>query len=271
MTKPTIVFIHGLFQNPESWREWMVHFQARGYTCVAPAYPFHEGAPAELRAHPDRALRKLRLGQVVESIAKYIDSLPGAATGEKPVLIGHSMGGLVTQLLVARGIARAAVVIDTAPPAGVMSFRKSFLRANLATVNPLRGNSICLPSVDWFQYAFCNTMSRADTQRAYDEFVVPESRNIPRSSTGVEGRVDFTKPHAPLLFIAGEQDHIIPPSLNWKNYRRYARFDRVGSETGGVTTSVTDFKQFPGRTHYICGQQGWEEVAEFVREWVEKH
>ncbi|MGZ3884989.1 MAG: alpha/beta hydrolase, partial [Bacteroidia bacterium] len=102
-----------------------------------------------------------------------------------------------------------------------------------------------------------NTMSMEDTQKALNAFVVPESRNVARSSSGNEGRIDFKKPHAPLLFIAGEKDHIIPASLNKKNFEAY-------SDAG----SKKEFKEFSGRSHFICSQPGWEEVASFVQNWL---
>ena len=102
-------------------------------------------------------------------------------------------------------------------------------------------------------------MTLEETKIEYDKFVVPESRNVPRSSTGKDGSIDFRKPHVPLLMIAGEKDHIIPSSLNLKNFNAYK--DK---------NSITDFKEFPGRTHYICGQKGWEEVAEYIRVWIDK-
>ncbi|HTL82533.1 MAG TPA: alpha/beta hydrolase [Bacteroidia bacterium] len=250
-----IVFIHGLFQNPASWQKWKKHFGANGFTCHTPAYPFHDGDPATLRKEQDPHLGKLTFGGVTAHLAKFIDTLP-----EKPILVGHSMGGLAVQKLIALEKGVMGVCIDTAPPKGIFSFKWSFLRANLPTVNPLKGNSICLPDVKWFQYAFCNTMSLAETQKEYDAFVVPESRNIPRSSTKKDGKIDFSKPHAPLLFIAGEKDHIIPSSLNRKNFDAYKD-----------TTSRKEFKEFPGRTHYICGQKNWEEVAEYISEWITRN
>jgi len=252
ITGNTIVFIHGLFMNPKSWEPWIKFFEAKGYKCHAPAYPFHEGEPFSLRnnIHPD--LGKVDFGQVVNALSSFIDKL-----SERPVLIGHSMGGLAVQKLIAMNKGVAGICIDSAPPKGVFSFKWSFLKANLATINPLKGNSACLPSVKWFQYAFCNTMTLAQTEAEFDKYVVPESRNIPRSSTGNDGKIDFNKTHNPLLIIAGEKDHIIPASLNRKNYKVYKN-----------KNSRIDFKEFPGRTHYICLQQGWEEVAGYVSTWV---
>jgi len=253
-TSNTIVFIHGLFQNPASWENWATYFKARGYKCHAPAYPYHEGKPGTLRKNIHPELGKLTFGQVIVGLAKFIDRLP-----EKPILIGHSMGGLAVQKLLEMGKGMAAVAVDSAPPKGVFSFKWSFIKANLPTINPFKGDSPCLPSVEWFHYAFCNTMTIEETRKEYDSFVVPESRNIPRSSTGNDGKISLSRPHKPLLFIAGEKDNIIPSSLNMKNYKAYT--DK---------NSVKDYKEFPGRTHYICGQKGWEEVADYIVGWVKK-
>lgn len=248
----TIVFLHGLFMNPLSWEPWIRHFEAKGYTCHAPAYPFHAGDPAALRANPPAGLRKLRFDEVLDSLTAFIQTLP-----EKPILIGHSMGGLAVQVLLERGLGVAGVSIDPAPPKGIFTFKWSFLKANLATINPFKGNSIFLPSVKWFHYAFCNTMTMAETQAEYDRFVVPEARNIPRSSTGKAGKVDFKAQRPPLLIIAGEMDNIVPASLNEKNFKAFHK-----------SPSQTDFKVFAGRGHYICGQKGWEEVADYAADWV---
>ncbi len=248
-----IVLVHGMFQNPESWKKWAAYFDQHGYRCHSPAYPYHAGNPEELCRIIDPALGKLTFGRVVESLATFIDQLPA-----KPVLIGHSMGGLAVQKLIEMGKGTAGVCIDSAPPLGVFSFKWSFARANLPTLNPLRGNSVDLPSVKWFHYAFCNTMSMEETQREYDLYVVPESRNVPRSTLGLAAKIDFKKPHPPLLFIAGEKDHIIPASLNRANFKRYR-------DAG----SKTDFKVFPHRTHYICGMEGWEEVGAYIAGWLE--
>ncbi|HTB07520.1 MAG TPA: alpha/beta hydrolase [Bacteroidia bacterium] len=253
VSSKTIVFIHGLFMNPRSWESWKKYFEALGYSCHAPAFPYHEGEPANLRKNVNPKLGTLTFNQVIDSLAAYIDKLP-----EKPILIGHSIGGLAVQKLLGMDKGIAGIAIDPAPPKGIFSFKWSFLRANLPTISPLKGNTVCLPSVKWFHYAFCNTMTMAETENEYNKFVVPESRNIPRSTTGKEGEIDFKKAHAPLLIIAGEKDHIIPASLNKKNYKAYK--DK---------NSVTNFKEFHGRTHYICGQQGWEEVAGYINNWID--
>jgi pimeloyl-ACP methyl ester carboxylesterase len=247
-----VVFIHGMFMNPASWDGWVRFFGERGYACHAPAWPFHQGQPAALRQRPDPALGRLTLGQVVEAMAEVVRRLPAP-----PLLVGHSMGGLVVQKLVNAGLGRRGVCIDSAPPQGIFSFEWSLLRSNLPTINPLAGHRACHMTVERFHYTFCNTMTLDETRRAFEALVVPESRDVARSSTGADGQVDFRRPHAPLLFVAGERDHIIPASLNRKNLAAY-------SDAG----SRRDYREFPGRGHFICAQPGWEEVADFAEGWL---
>jgi pimeloyl-ACP methyl ester carboxylesterase len=248
-----VVFVHGMFMNPRSWDAWTAFFTSRGHRCHAPAWPFHDGEPAALREAIPAGLCALTLGEVIASVVKTVEALP-----EKPVVVGHSMGGLVAQRLVAQGLVRAAVCIDAAPPRGVFALSWSFLRSNLPVANPFAGDAPFVMSPEHFQYTFCNTMTLDAARAVHAKYVVPESRNVARSSSGPDGAVDFAKPHAPLLFIAGERDHIIPAALNRKNHAAYR-------DAG----SRRDFREFPGRTHYLCGQDGWEEVATFAADWIE--
>ena len=252
ITSKSIVFIHGLFMNPKSWEHWVAFFEAKGYKCYTPAYAYHEGDPTELRNNIDPNLSQLTFGQVINSLCTFIDNLP-----EKPILIGHSMGGLAVQKLIGLDKGVAGICIDSAPPKGLISFKRSFLKANLPVINPLKGNSVFIPTAKWFHHAFCNTYSSQESQIEYDKYVVPESRNIPRSTTKDDGKIDFQKPHNPLLIIAGEKDNIVTTALNKKNYEAYT--DKK---------SITDLKEFAGRTHYICGQQNWEEVATYITVWI---
>jgi pimeloyl-ACP methyl ester carboxylesterase len=251
-TSKTIVFIHGLFMNPKSWQPWMQYFMDLNYQCYAPAYPYHEGEPEQLRRLVDKDLGTLTLSTVVDEFVQFIDQLP-----EKPILVGHSMGGLIVQKLIAMDKAVAGVCIHSAPPNGMISKQWSFLKANLPVINPFKGDTVFYPTVDWFHYAFCNTMSKAQTHQVFDSLVVPESRNIPRSSTKAEGKIDFSLPHAPLLFIAGEKDHIVPAALNKKNFSAYQD-----------PNSKTNFKLFPNRSHFVCGQENWQELADFIHNWI---
>ncbi len=248
----TIVFVHGLFMNPESWEPWIKHFEAKGYQCYAPSFPFHQGKPSDLRTDINPSLAKVTISDVVKSLAHFIDSL-----SKKPIIIGHSVGGFLTQKLIELDKGVAGICIDSAPPAGVLTFKWSFWKANLPVINPFKGNSVFVPTVKWYQYAFCNTMTMEETQLVYDQFVVPESRNIPRSMlTDAYGKINFKKPHHPLLFIAGEKDNIIPSSLNRTNFDAYKD-----------QNSIKAFKEFADRTHYICGQKNWEEIADYIDHW----
>ncbi len=252
-TPKTLVFIHGLHENARSWSAWEAYFEQRGYVCHAPNYPYHDSLPADLRANPDRRLSTIRLNDVVAHYAAFLDAL----ADKQPVLVGHSMGGLVVQKLIQARKGAAGVCLASASPKGVVSFAWSYLKANLVTVNPLRGDSLYLGSKAWFHYAIANTLSRAQSDAMYEEAVVPESRNIPRSSQDADGRIDFRQSHNPLLFVSAEHDHIIPLSLNVKNFKAYRD-----------PNSRRDFKEFKGHSHSLCVQPGWEEIAEFVRGWV---
>ena len=250
----TIVFVHGLFMNPTSWEPWITFFEAKGYQCFAPSFPFHSGKPSDLREKIDPALTKLTISDVVKMYVRFIEDL-----SEKPIVIGHSMGGFICQKLIEFDKALAGICIDSAAPAGINTFKWSFWKANFPVINPLKGNSAFVPSVEWFQYAFCNTMTREETMEEYQKFVVPEARSIPRSiPTDPYGKIDLKKAHNPLLFIAGEKDNIIPAALNKKNFNAYKD-----------QNSIKHFKEFAGRSHYICGQKNWEEVANYICIWID--
>jgi alpha-beta hydrolase superfamily lysophospholipase len=166
------------------------------------------------------------------------------------------MGGLVVRLLLQRDLAAAGVAIDSAPPLGVFTTKWSFLKSNWPHITPfVSQNSPIEMTFERFQYTFVNSFPLAEQRAAYKRYVVPESRRIPRNS--LTARVDFKKSHPPLLLIAGSADNIIPASLIKSNYTKYKR-----------SSSITDFKEFAGRTHFIIGQKNWEEVAEYILEWL---
>jgi pimeloyl-ACP methyl ester carboxylesterase len=254
MATQTVVFIHGMFMTPLCWEHWITRFQAQGYTCTAPAWPGRDASIEALQArHPDPELGQLTLEAVVEHCANHIKTL-----GTKPVLIGHSMGGLVVQLLLQRDLAVAGVAIDSAPPAGVFSVEWSFLKSNWPMISPFVSKyQPRRMSLADFQYAFVNTLPLVEQQAAYDRYVIPESRLVPQQSLTSVGQIDFQKPHPPLLMIAGAEDHIIPASLNRTNYAKYQ-----------ASSSVTDYKEFEGRVHFIIGQKNWEEVADYSLAWL---
>lgn len=161
-----LLFIHGMFMNPASWEAWVEFFGQRGYRCHTLAWPGHEGEPRALRASPPEVLKTLRLRDVVQHHRAFLDRL-----GEKPVIIGHSVGGLVTQILASEGRAQAAVALDPAPPQGIRAVSWSFVKANLPVVNPFAGAAPFLFDLEGFHYAFCNTMTLDETRAVFERFV----------------------------------------------------------------------------------------------------
>jgi pimeloyl-ACP methyl ester carboxylesterase len=250
----TVVFIHGLFVNPASWQDWKLYFEAKGYTCYTPANPFHEGDPAQLRKNIDPRLANVSFEDVINNLVKFIDTLP-----EKPIIIGHSLAGLAVQKLISMNKAAAGIAIDGAAPQGIITTKWSFWKSNFPVINFLKGNSVFKPDKKWFHYAFCNTMTRTLSDKVFDQYVVPESRNIPRGTLKSFAKIDLKKSHHPLLIIAGEKDHIVPASLNRKNFEAYKDLN-----------SITEYKEFKGRGHYTCGEPGWENVANFILDWLNK-
>ena len=252
MSAKTIIFIHGMYMNNVCWEHWIEYFQDKGYRCIAPAWPARDQPIDLLRnRHPDSKLGELTLSSVVEHFTKTINTLD-----EKPILIGHSMGGLIVQLLLQNDLAIAGVAIDTAPPMGVFSTKWSFLKSNWPHITPFISQSKPIAmTFERFQYTFVNTMPLPDQKAAFEKYVVPESRRVPCES--LTARIDFSKPHSPLLLIAGGADHIIPASLNKSNFVKYKR-----------SPSITAYKEFPGRVHFTIGQKGWEDVATFTLSWL---
>jgi len=250
----TIVFTHGLFVNPKSWNNWKDYFESKGYTCYTPANPYHEGNTEDLRKNIHPNLGEVGFEEVVMNVAKLIDTL-----SEKPIVIGHSLGGLTIMKLVELNKAIAGISIDGAAPKNIIPPFQT-VKTMFPVINFLKGNSVFKPNKKWFHYAFGNTLTRAESDKVFDEIAVPESRNIPRHTLYKSfANVDLKKSHNPLLFIGGEKDNIIPPSLTKKIAASYK--DK---------NSISDCKIFAGRSHYICGQADWQEVADYVLNWIEK-
>lgn len=249
----TILFIHGMFLTPKSWERWVKFFSSRGFRCLAPAWPFHEGEPAELRERVAAGLGELRLAMVFDHFAHLLRD-----EGAKPILIGHSMGGLVVQHLISRGLGAAGVCISSVAPNAMLSLDWGFFRNSAAIMNPLMGDKPFVMTVEGFHHNFCNTLTAQEAQEAYDAYVVPESRNVLRDSMGRVAHLDLDRPHVPLLFLAGEQDNIIPDELNRKNAEAYTHRE-----------SISDFQDFASRGHFICNEPGWQAPASFIEGWLE--
>lgn len=255
MSTRTILFVTGAFVTNNCWDEWQTFFRQRGYTTHAPAWPF-KNAPAQVlrNRHPEASIGQVRLQHLVDHYSEEIKKLP-----EKPVLIGHSMGGLIVQLLLQQGLGTAGVAIHAVPPQGVMTFRFSFFRS---TFKPLgfftKSTTPHLMSFSEWQYAITNGMSFERQKQSFYDFATPESKLILRDTLTRAAKVDFSKPHPPLLFIAGSTDHIMPASLNYSNYKKYKHPD-----------SLREYKLFEGRNHFVLGLPTWKEEATYIAEWLD--
>jgi pimeloyl-ACP methyl ester carboxylesterase len=253
----SIVFIHGAWVTQACWDKFVDFYTQRGYRCVAPPWPRKDKSIAELREDPS-GLAGLGVLEIVNHYDSIIRALP-----EPPILIGHSFGGLFVQMLLDRGLGAAGVAIDSAPPRGVFATELSVFRANLPVLmQPGARKGVVRMTFPQFDYAFVNVLSEADAHAAYDQYVVPETGRIFfQAALGTSAvRVDFTnQARKPLLMIAGERDHVVAAGLNRSNFRKYAR-----------SKARTDFKEFPGRCHWIIAQAGWEEVANHAATWVEE-
>jgi pimeloyl-ACP methyl ester carboxylesterase len=252
-TTKTILFITGAFVSHHCWDEWKSFFESHGFTTHSPAWMYKD-APAEVlrERHPDPQVASIRLSQLIAYFESIVRSLP-----EKPIIIGHSIGGLIAQLLLQKGLATAAIAIHSVPPQGIFTFKPSFFIAGWGPLGFFTSTKkTFLMRFKQWQYAFTNGMPEEWQERAY-ALAIPESKLVVRDTITAAAKVDFSKAHAPLLFISGSSDHTIPSSLNYDNYKKYKDRD-----------SITDYKEFTGRNHFVLGQPGWQEVATYVQEWI---
>ncbi|CAM3949165.1 Pimeloyl-ACP methyl ester carboxylesterase [Pedobacter westerhofensis] len=251
----TIVFITGAFVSHNSWNEWIAYFKSKGYTTLAPAWPFKD-EPAEVlrkRHQQDSELAGLTLSGLIEHYGAIIKALP-----EKPILIGHSLGGLITQIMVNRDLVAAGIAIHSVPPLGVFPYQPSSLKAAWKSLGLFSSlNKTYLMSFKDWQYAFVNGMARDEQESTYEKNTIPESKKVARGILSGAARIDFEKMHVPLLLTAGDNDHITPANLNLRNYKRYKR-----------NGSVVDYKKFPGRNHFVLGLPSWKEDADFILKWI---
>jgi pimeloyl-ACP methyl ester carboxylesterase len=257
ITSKTVMFVTGAFVTHHSWDEWVKYFQSKGFSVVAPPWPYKDGTAPELRSRQpnDVDLATLTLTEVVDHYANIAKSLP-----EKPIIIGHSLGGMITQILVNRGLAVAAAAIHSVPPLGVFPYEFSFLKAgwkSLGLFTSLK-KTYLMSFKDW-QYAFVNGMSLEAQHEAWETTTVPESKTVARGGLTSAAKIDWKKPHVPLLLTSGDKDNIIPAHLNYRNYKKYSK-----------NGSILDYKEFKGRNHYVVGQSTWKEDADYILDWLSK-
>lgn len=258
----SIVLIHGLWMTARSWEHWIDYYAAKGYRVIARSWPGLEGDIEELRRDPS-AIATLGIGQIVDHYQKIIEALPCP-----PIIIGHSFGGLITQILLDRGLGAAGVAIAPAPVKGIFFLPFSTLKVSFpALSNPANNHKAVPLTPEQFHYAFTNNLSEEESQAVYDRYAVPGPDHVlfqaalANFNPHAETAVNFSNnERAPLLFISGGKDHVSPPSVVEANYKLYRK-----------STAVTNYREYLERTHYTLGQAGWEEVADFALSWAEAH
>jgi len=258
----TIVLIHGAWMTPRSWDPFRGFYEQRGYRVLTPPWPRIEGEVEEIRRDPSE-MAGLGISEIVDGYEQVIRLLD-----EPPIIMGHSFGGLFVQMLLDRGLGAAGVAIDAAAPKGVLRLPFSQIKAlSPVLLNPANVRRAVPLDFEQFRYAFANTMTDREAREAFELNAIPAPGRIvfqaglanfnPRAATKIDYR---NSRRAPLLLIAGSEDHIVPASVNQSTLRKYRH--------SGATT---DFAEFSGRSHLIVAQTGWEEVAEHALSWAQRH
>jgi pimeloyl-ACP methyl ester carboxylesterase len=256
----TVVLVHGLWMTPRSWEGWVAHYESKGFTVVTPAYPGFEVEVEALREDP-QVIADLTVPATVDHHASVIEGLD-----RPPIIMGHSFGGTLTQLLLARGLGAAGVVINSAPTEGVRVNPVSQARSLFpALKNPANRHRAVGFTPEEFHYAFTNTLSAEESRAAWERYAIAapgfwvwEFGLFANFKPGHQDTgVDYGTERAPLLFVAGELDHIMPPAVNRSNAKHWAK-----------SPSLTEYHEFPGRDHWTCAAPGWEEVADHALSWA---
>jgi pimeloyl-ACP methyl ester carboxylesterase len=252
--------IHGLWMTPRSWEHWKERYEARGYTVHAPAWPGFEGEVEALNADPS-PMKDLRAETVIDAYEAFINELDG-----DPIIMGHSLGGAITQVLLNRGRGSVGVGVSAATVKGIRDLPWSTLRAAGPALNPFKRGDPVPISEKQFHYAFANTMSEEEAKPLYERYAVPAASDVladialANLHRNPPTEVDFAKQgRIPLLFIGMGEDHVVPPKATMHNERKY-----------DDSVSITEYKEFEGRPHFP-GAPGWEEVADFAIDWAERH
>jgi pimeloyl-ACP methyl ester carboxylesterase len=255
-----LMLIHGAWLSSRSWENFADYFGKRGFVVSAPEWPRKQGDVAELRAETE-ALEGLGIAEIVDHHESLIREL-----AEPPVLIGHSFGGLIVELLLDRGLGRAGVAISPAPPKGILVLPFSSLKAaSPALAHPSKWHGVVTLTPEEFTYGFVNTFAVEDAAAAYERYAVPETGQIFYEAGFANFRmnppseVDFRNENrAPLLVVGAEKDKTVPASLARKQYDKYQR-----------SAARTDYVEFEGRPHLLMAAEGWEEVAASIDSWLD--
>jgi non-heme chloroperoxidase len=258
-----VVFIHGLWLLPSSWDRWTEVFEEAGYSPLTPSWPDDPETVEEARANPD-----VFAGKTVGQVADHLGDVIGRIT-QKPAVVGHSFGGLLTQIVAGRGLSAASVAIDPAPFRGVLALPISALRAALPVLrNPANWSRSVALTFDQFRYGWANALGEEEARQLYEAFhVAGPGAPVFQAATAnlnpwTEARVDAANPdRGPLLIISGERDHTVPWAIANASFKRQQR-----------NRAVTEIAAIPNRGHALTIDGGWREVAEralaFIKRFV---
>jgi len=258
-----VVFIHGLWLLPSSWDRWSAAFEEAGFTALTPGWPDDPETVQEANAHPE-----VFAGKGIEEVADHYDEVIRSLTS-KPAVIGHSFGGLLTQILAGRGLSAVSVAIDPAPFRGVLPLPISSLKSAFPVLgNPANIKRAVPLTYDQFRYGFANAVSEEEAKSLYEEYAVPAAgKPLFQAATAnlnpwTEAKVDHDNPdRGPLLIISGEKDHTVPWAIANAEYKRQTH-----------NPGVTEIVEMKGRGHALTIDSGWREVCDtalqFVRRFV---
>ena len=259
--KQPVVFVHGLWLLPSSWDRWAKLFEKAGYSALSPGWPDDPATVRQAKEHPEVFARK-SIGDIADHYEAIVRKLD-----KKPAIIGHSFGGLLTQILAGRGRAAVSVAIDPAPFRGVLPLPISALRAGSVVLkNPANRHRAVPLTFDQFHYAFANAVSDDEAKSLYEEFAVPGSGEplfqaaAANLNPWTEAKVDSKNPkRGPQLIISGELDHTVPWSIANASYKREKR-----------NPSPTEIVEMKGRGHSLTIDSGWPEVADTALTFVKR-
>ncbi len=255
-----LVLIHGAWLSARSWENYVEYFAKRGFDVSAPEWPRKHGDVEELRETADDS-KGLGVQEILDHYEGLVRDLD-----DPPVIIGHSYGGLFTELLLDRGLGRAGVAMSPAPPKGILKLPFSTLKAGApALAHPSKRHGVVTLTAEEFTYAFVNTFSPEDAADAYERYAVPETGQIFYEA----GFANFhlhppTEVHfknenrPPLLLVGADEDNTVPASLTKAQYKKYEK-----------SPARTDYIEFEGRPHLHMAAADWEEVAAAIDSWLD--
>jgi non-heme chloroperoxidase len=259
--KTPAVFVHGLWLLPSSWDRWRAVFEEVGFTTLSPGWPDDPNTVDEANRHPEVFAHKT-VGQVAQHFQDVIGELQ-----RKPVVLGHSFGGLLTQILAGRGVSAASVAIDPAPFRGVLPLPISALKSAFPVLgNPLNHGRAVPLTYEQFRYAFTNAVSEDEARELYNTYAVPAAgAPLFQAATAnlnpwTEVKVKTKNPErGPLLIISGELDHTVPPAIANASYKRQRK-----------NSGFTEIVEIPGRGHSLTIDHGWREVCDISLQFLQR-